>query len=157
MDVVFLFEYLPCYHKFNKTNFRRMEDYIFEGDIILGCKRASSFPEGVMEAYQSLHSVIPGSSDRKFMSFSWMNADKEIVYLAGAEILDGELFPDLEIFILKKGKYRGTIIKDFMNIIDEIGQLFQELLKDPELDPEGYCVEWYFNETDVKCFVKLKD
>lgn len=134
-----------------------MEDYFFEHDIIIVCKRAIRFPEGVTEAFEKLHDAIPFSTDRKFMSFSWMNDEKEIVYLAGAEILEGESFPDLENITLKKGKYRGKVIKDFMDIIPQMGQLFQELCRDPELDREGYCVEWYFNETDVKCFVKLKD
>jgi len=134
-----------------------MQDYIFQKDILFACKRAINFPDGVTDAYQGLHSIIPGSSERKFMSFSWMNADNEIVYLAGAEILEGETFPNLENFILKKGKYRGTIISDFMDKIPQIGQLFQQLCKDPELDKNGYCVEWYFNDTDVKCFVKLID
>ncbi len=44
-----------------------------------------------------------------------------------------------------------------MKDIPQMGKLFQELCRDPELDPAGYCVEWYYNELDVKCFVKLKD
>lgn len=134
-----------------------MEDYFFENDITFACKRAVSFPSGVQEAFEILHENIPFSLDRKFFSFSWMNATKEIVYLAGAEIFEGESFPELEIFNFKKGKYRGGIISDFMKDIPKIGTLFQDLCKDPNLDPEGYCVEWYFNEKDVKCFVKLKD
>ncbi|MCP9767761.1 transcriptional regulator [Lacihabitans sp. LS3-19] len=134
-----------------------MEEYIFEKDIVIACKRAESFPEGVQEAFETLHAAIPFSMTRKFMSFSWMNASNEIIYLAGAEILEGESFPELETFILKKGKYRGTIIENFIQDIPQMGLLFQELCKDPDLDPAGYCVEWYFNEKDVKCFVKLKD
>lgn len=134
-----------------------MEDYLFDNDIFFACKKASSFPDGVMDAYQGLHAAIPFSNERKFMSFSWMNAENEIVYLAGAEILEGEAYPAFETFTLKKGKYRGTVIKDFMDKIPQMGHLFQELSRDPDTDKEGYCVEWYFNETDVKCFVKLKD
>ncbi len=133
-----------------------MEDYIFENDILLACKRANKFPEGVQDAFEALHADIPFSIDRKFMSMSWMNESGGIVYLAGAELLEGESFPNLEIFHFKKGKYRGTIIEDFMKDIPKIGQLFQTLWRDPEIDSEGYCVEWYFNEKDVKCFVKLR-
>jgi hypothetical protein len=28
--------------------------------------------------------------------------------------------------------------------------------RDIDLDPEGYCVEWYFNDRDVKCMIRLK-
>ena len=134
-----------------------MEDYLFENDIVIACKRASHFPEGVAEAFETLHAIIPFSTDRKFMSFSWMTCEKEIIYLAGAEIYDGESFPSLENITLKKGKYRGKVIKNFIDKIPQLGQLFQELCRDPDLDKEGYCVEWYFNETDVKCHVKLID
>lgn len=133
-----------------------MEDYFFENDIVLACKKASKFPEGIKEAFETLHASIPFSTDRKFLSISWMNASNEIIYLAGAEILANESFPELETFTFKKGKYRGTILEDFMKDIPKMGLLFQELCRDPELDPKGYCVEWYFNEGDVKCFIKLK-
>ena len=86
-----------------------------------------------------------------------MNKKGEIIYLAGAEILADEVYPELEKIHFQKGKYRGTVIEDFMKDIPQMGKLFQELCRDPQLDPEGYCVEWYFNESDVKCFVKLKD
>jgi predicted transcriptional regulator YdeE len=133
-----------------------MEDYFFENDIVLAFKMADKFPDGVQEAFETLHEVIPFSTNRKFLSISWMNTANEIVYLAGAEILDNESFPTLETFTFKKGTYRGTIIEDFMRDIPKIGLLFQELCRDPELDPAGYCVEWYFNEKDVKCMVKLR-
>lgn len=133
-----------------------MEDYLFENDIVLVCKKASKFPDGVQEAFETLHASIPFSTERKFMSISWMNEFGEIIYLAGAELLDDESFPELEKFTFKKGKYLGTILEDFMKDIPKMGRLFQELCRDPELDPEGYCVEWYFNEKDVKCFVKLR-
>ena len=134
-----------------------MKDYLFEKDMVFACKRASSFPNGVQEAFEILHKNIPFSTARKFFSFSWMNAENQIIYLAGAEILAGENFPELESFNFKKGKYRGKVLEDFMKDIPQMGILFQELCKDPELDHQGYCVEWYFNEKDVKCFVKLND
>jgi hypothetical protein len=134
-----------------------MDDYFFKNDIILACKRVQKFPEGVQEAFESLHNAIPFTTDRKFMSISKMNKNGEIFYLAGAELFEGESFQNMEKFIFKKGKYRGTIIEDFMKDIPQLGKLFQELYKDPDLDPAGYCVEWYFNEKDVRCFVKLND
>jgi hypothetical protein len=134
-----------------------MEDYYFENDTHFACKRANTFPDGVQSAFETLHAHIPFSTRRKFFSFSWMNETGEIIYLAGAEILADEVYPELEKFIFKKGKYRGTIIQDFMKDIPQMGRLFQKLCRDPELDPQGYCVEWYYNELDVKCFVKLKD
>ena len=134
-----------------------MEDYYFEKDTVFACKRANRFPDGVQSAFETLHAQIPFSTIRKFFSFSWMNAQNEIVYLAGAEILTDEIYPELENFTFKKGKYRGTIIQNFMKDIPKMGHLFQELCRDPELDQQGYCVEWYFNENDVKCFVKLND
>jgi hypothetical protein len=31
------------------------------------------------------------------------------------------------------------------------------LLTQPNIDPNGYCLEWYLNGKDVRCMVRLKN
>jgi hypothetical protein len=39
-----------------------------------------------------------------------------------------------------------------------IDRAFKELLEQPNLDPQGYCVEWYSsNEESVKCMIRLDE
>jgi hypothetical protein len=81
-----------------------------------------------------------------------------IIYKAAVEeYSEGEAEKlHLERFILKKGNYISIDIINYMEDIPAIGKAFQELLKDPRIDPNGICAEWYLNEKDVKCMIRLK-
>lgn len=80
-----------------------------------------------------------------------------IIYKAAAEELSsGEADkPGYEKGLIRKGKYSSVTINDYMKNIPAIGKAFNELLQHPELDQQGYCVEWYLNDKDVKCMVRL--
>ncbi len=82
-----------------------------------------------------------------------------IVYKAAAEEInkgEGEKL-NCGTLVLKKGKYSCLTINDYMKDIQSIGRSFKELLSYPGLDPNGYCVEWYLTDKDVKCMIKLKE
>jgi predicted transcriptional regulator YdeE len=136
-----------------------MEKYKIDKDSILMYVPATSFPDGVLAAHQQLHSLIPFSTQRKYYGISYGGANDAIIYKAAAEELTtGEaLEKKLETFILKKGEYNSILISNYMDDIPAIGRAFTKLLASPNLDPNGYCVEWYLNDRDVKCMVKLKD
>lgn len=135
-----------------------MEIMTFDKDIKLFYVAAMSFPDGVMEAHQKLHSLAPPSTSRRYFGIS-RPENGVIAYKAGAE----EVYPGegeklhCDTLILKKGKYISLTINDYMNDIQSIGRSFTQLLAHPGIDPDGYCVEWYFNDKDVKCMVRLKD
>ena len=132
-----------------------METTTFDNDIKVFYVTAKSFPDGIEEAHKKLHELLP-SMDRRYFGVS-RPEDGVIVYRAAAEEKEeGEAEKlNLDTLILKKGKYISKTIKDFMQNIPEIGKTFQDLLKNPDIDPEGYCVEWYYNDKDVKCMVRL--
>ncbi len=120
---------------------------------------ADSFPEGALAAHQALHAKIPHSEQRGYYGISWMEAGR-IRYLAAAAELNANESAEygLPIFTIKKGTYICELVKDFMQDIPAIGRTFQQLLADPRLDPQGYCLEIYDkNDKDVQCLVKLKD
>lgn len=56
---------------------------------------------------------------------------------------------------LKSGRYVSILLHDYYKDLESIGNAFQELLKHPDIDPHGYCVEWYLSEKDVRCMVRL--
>jgi len=58
-------------------------------------------------------------------------------------------------FVLKKGNYTSLILTDYQKDIDAIGLAFSKLLQNKHIDPQGYCVEWYLNDTDMRCMVRL--
>lgn len=138
-----------------------MEKYHLPEDISAMYITASSFPDGVLAAHQQLHSLVPRSEsdNRKYFGISFPNHEGTIIYKAAAEELnDGEAESlGLETYLIKKGEYISIDISDFMNNIPSIGKAFEELIADPHIDPDGACVEWYMNDNDMKCMVRLAD
>ena len=135
-----------------------MEKIRIEKDIQVFYVTAKSFPEGIQEAHQKLHALIPFSTDRKYFGVSRPEQGMGIVYRAAAEELEqgeAERFK-LETLVLKKGDYMSITIKDYAKDIMSIDRAFKELLALPDLDPQGYCVEWYYHGKDVRCMIRLK-
>ena len=63
-----------------------------------------------------------------------------------------------DTLIIPKGKYIALKVVDFRKDITSIGRAFQQLLKHPDLDPQGYCVELYANDKEVvTCMIRLDE
>ncbi len=134
-----------------------METMIIQQDIPVFYVEASSFPEGILAAHQQLHSTVPFSSNRRYFGIS-RPEDEVIRYKAAAEELqpgEAEQFGRKKM-VLKKGSYISETIKDYAKDIQVIGKTFEQLMNYPGLDPQGYCVEWYINGTDVQCMIRLE-
>ena len=135
-----------------------MEQFILDNDINVLCVTASSFPAGVMAAHEQIHQLAPAGNGRRYFGLSRPEGNKGIVYKAAAELINGETAqPGLETFIIREGTYSSTIIHNYMSDIPAIGKAFQEILMNPDLDPNGICVEWYLNDNDMQCMVRLAD
>jgi predicted transcriptional regulator YdeE len=134
-----------------------METITQDKDIIVFYITATSFPNGVLEAHQKLHSLIHFSTERKYFGLSRPENGGGITYRAAAEQLEsGEAEKlNLDTIVLKKGRYLSLTVNDYMKDIPGIGKAFQEILAQPGLDPQGYCVEWYLSDKDVQCMVRL--
>jgi hypothetical protein len=134
-----------------------VETIVIDKDINLIYEQAASFPEDVKDAHDKLHSLFPFTTERKYLGLS-RPENGVIIYMAAVEEItpgEAEKF-DFPTMTLKNGNYISITIHDFMEDIPAIGQTFQELLTHPGIDPQGYCVEWYFNIYDVRCMVRLK-
>ena len=135
-----------------------METIAIDKDIKVFYVTATSFPDGIMEAHQKLHSRVPFSTNRRYFGIS-RPENGVIVYKAAAEEInrgDAEKY-NCDSLTLKKGNYISVTIHDYMKDISSIGKTFQKILSDPNIDSEGYCVEWYLSQKDVRCMVRLKD
>ncbi len=134
-----------------------MEKYILEKDIKVFCVTAKSFPEGVMEAHQTLHSKLPANGNRKFFGISSPIETGTIIYKAAAEELPGDEFHkfDFETFIIRRGEYISEYIPNFMDDVQIIAKTFKELIAYPHIDPKGYCLEMYLNDKDLRCMVRI--
>lgn len=134
-----------------------METTTFSSDIAVFYVTAASFPDGILAAHQKLHAMIPFSTNRKYFGISRPENDVIVYRAAAEEIKPGEAEKlHCGMLVLKKGEYICLSITDYMKDVQSIQQAFDKLLSQPGLDPQGYCVEWYINDKDVKCMVRLK-
>ena len=137
-----------------------MEKVKIEKDIKVFYVTAPSFPEGIKEATDKLHSLFPFSHERKIFGMSRPENGGAIIYRAAAEELKkgeaGRL--GCETLILKKGNYVSLTVNDFRKDPMKIKKAFDKLLTEPNLDPQGYCVEWYATDREaVKCMIRLDE
>ena len=133
-----------------------MEKYTVPDTIKVLYKKAASFPDGVLAAHQQLHALTPYSTSRRYFGLSRPENGEIVYYAAMEEMQPGEAEKfNCKTMEIKKGNYVGVVIKNFMKDIPSIQKAFNELLKHPQLDPQGYCVEWYPSQQDVRCMVRI--
>jgi hypothetical protein len=134
-----------------------MEKYKIEQDIKLFYVQADSFPLGIGGAFKKLYELIGHNKSRHLYGISFPDSAGNIVYRAAVEETSpGEAEKaGCPIFVVRKGDYISTYLSDWKMDESIIGQTFQELLRDPHIDKEGYCLEIYPNEKDVQCLVPL--
>jgi len=135
-----------------------METITLDKEIKIFYVTAESFPDGIQKAIDELHRIVSFSTNRKYYGISRPENGGAIVYRAGTEELEkGEAIKlNCDTLVLKKGKYISKTVNDFRKDIMSIGRAFEELLKHPNLDPKGYCVEWYANNKEsVQCMIRL--
>ena len=135
-----------------------METVSIDNNITVFYVAAASFPNGVLAAHTKIRAVAPPSPGRKYFGLS-RPENGVIAYKAAAAELSPEEASTLNLdkIVLKKGKYLCITIHDFIKDTPAIRNAFQELIGQPGLDPQGYCVEWYYNDADIKCMVRLAE
>ena len=127
-----------------------------EKDINVFCIQAKSFPDGVMEAFRNLHSLLEFPPQRRNFGISKPENGKIIYRVAAEELVEGDLKKHhLTEFIIPSGNYIGIKIIDFRKDLNQLKIAFDQLLTNPNLDPNSYCIEEYFGIDDVVCMVRL--
>jgi hypothetical protein len=134
-----------------------MEKFAIETDLQVICVEATTFPTGVMKAHVILHAKFADADKRKFFGISHGRIGGSIIYKAAAEeLFDGEAAQlNCETFLIRKGAYISQFVAGFRDDPQSVGNAFQLLLTHPQIDPNGYCLEMYSGETDVRCLVPL--
>lgn len=135
-----------------------MDTYLLEKDITVFYVEATSFPEGIGAAFYTLMKKLPYTEGRTLFGISWMGKAGQIIYKAAVrEMYEGEAKKyERKTFIIKRGIYCIETITDWQGKEPHIGDAFARLLKHPDLDTNGACVEWYTGD-DVMCMVRLNN
>ena len=137
-----------------------MEKITLDKNIKVFYVTAKSFPEGIPEATKKLHSLFSYTKERRIFGLSRPENNNGIVYRAAAEELsDGEAERlGCETLIIPKGQYVAIQVSNFRKDIMSINRAFQKILKEPNLDPQGYCLEWYASDKEeVTCMIRLEE
>jgi len=135
-----------------------METIKLDNDIKVFYVTAKTFPGGISEATNKLHGLFPFSKERRIFGLSRPENNGKIIYRAAAEELqpgEAEKF-NCETLLIKNGEYISLTVDNFRKDIMSIDRAFKQLLGHPNLDPQGYCVEWYATDKEaVKCMIRL--
>ena len=126
--------------------------------IILTVSRSSQFSPPLKSGrflfppFSSLHILIS-----QYFGYSRPENGK-IIYKAAAEEKEKNEAEKLKLksMTIKKASFISILIKDYPNNVSKISDAFQILLKSPDIDPNGYCLEYYISKDDVRCMVPLK-
>jgi predicted transcriptional regulator YdeE len=135
-----------------------MDTIVLDKDIKVFYVTAKSFPQGIGEATSKLHSLFPFSKDRRIFGLSRPENNGGIVYRAAAEEMSQGEAQHLkcETLNIPKGTYIAITVAGFRKDIMSIDRAFKKLLNEPNLDPQGYCVEWYSSDKEeVICMIRL--
>ncbi len=134
-----------------------MEKYKIENEIRVLCLKAETFAEGICDAHRDIARKVSSANDRKCFGISYQNGIDQIIYKAALEeAFEGESEDsDLESFVIRKGIYISEFLPNYADDIRSVGKTFQQLLDFDGIDPEGYCLEIYEGDRDMRCLVPL--
>lgn len=135
-----------------------MENYTLHRDIHLLTVQATSFPQGVKTAFEKLLQTDPSFRTRATYGISH-GSKNGIVYWAAVEEADTMEAQkhNLGSYTIRTGTYAMEHVEHYMENQSAIQQAFDRLLKHPNLDRAGECIEYYLNDEVVRCMVRLTD
>ena len=143
----------------NRNKIIHMEKYFLKEDVDVFYITAVSFPDGIMDAHQKLQSLLPSTRGRNFFGISYPDKTGTIIYKAAVE----ESYPGeaekygCKTFVIPKGEYISTLLTDWQKDKTIISRTFKKLLSDPKIDKNGFCLEMYLSENEMRCLVKRSE
>ncbi|WP_416866405.1 MAG: hypothetical protein ACMVP2_01380 [Imperialibacter sp.] len=127
-------------------------------DIKVFGHQVNAFPNGVGDAFDAIVERVEGGFSRPFYGLSRMKGN-DVIYMAAAI----EKFPEegkqlgYEEYVIRKGNYAAITVTDWHSKLSALPGVFSELMKIEGLDPEHWAVEWYKDDDELVCMLRLKD
>ena len=125
-------------------------------DVNLVVSRADEFPSGIKAAWDRLESKLPSLKSRKFYGLTVCEGS-QLAYFAGFEPVNDEEVASLGFptMMIKGGKYARAKLFDWQNHTDKIGEIFDQLMQDFQMDPNGATVEYYRSQSELHLLIRL--
>lgn len=134
-----------------------METLYLKNDVHVLYVPVKSFPTGIIDAFKVLENLHPSICERPFYGIFHEEENGRVIYKAAVEEHykgEAETYA-CGTFVIPKGNYLAVTITHFMKTIEAIPEAFQLLEQQPEADVSFPFIEWYRNEEEVVCMVKL--
>jgi len=137
-----------------------METYSLEKEIKVFGIHVKTFPLGIADAFDELMELFDSTEHtRYYYGLSTCESNGTIRYYATAEERFAGEAPKgkYETFTIEQGDYLMETVKDWLQKTECIKDVFAELLKDDRIDRSSPCIEWYKNDEEMCCLVKLQE
>jgi len=134
-----------------------MEKHTIKNDINVFGGQVTSFPNGIGEAFEPLMKKIPDGFNRSYYGIAKMEGN-QIIYIAAAEEKskgEGKKY-QCNDYVIEGGEYLTIAIADWQPKTDSIKDVFGELMKDNRTDKSKPCIEWYKNDKEMFCMMKVR-
>lgn len=134
-----------------------MKKYQLDENVPVLCQAVESFPNGITEAFNELAKKLPLANGRSYYGISYMDKAGKIIYKVAAQKTDKDNSSGFESFVIPKGEYLSEKITHWREHLQDIGPTFDKLMKDPHMDQNVPCIEWYKTNEEMLCLVKTKE
>ncbi len=136
-----------------------MEKYNFMNDVKAFGITVLTFPAGIGEAFDELIKKTGDcAGSRNYYGISEFKNGKMFYYAVAEEKSPGEAEKyEYERFTIEKGDYLATTLNDWKNKTNCIKDIFSEIIKDPAVNKTKPAIEWYKDENEMMCLVKMKE
>lgn len=136
-----------------------MERIVLRENINILCLSAQKVPDSIADTRHQLREMIPHKEGRRFFGLSRPKADGSIGYAAAAEQLDTSEADilGLQEYTIPEGSYYCRRVPIEGDSRDAITAAFMHILEQPDVDPNGFWLEWYPSEVEVHCMVHIRE
>ncbi|MEJ1239979.1 hypothetical protein WBG78_17700 [Chryseolinea sp. T2] len=120
--------------------------------------RVHTFPDGIKDAFDTLQGLLPDGIDRTYYGISYMDNDEVVYHAAVQELNPGEAEKyNCERYTIQKGEYTADRVHQWMKKVHTIKDIFSEMLKDECPVEDRPAIEWYLNDDEMICMIRILD
>jgi hypothetical protein len=113
--------------------------------------------EVIGEAFDTLVNMLPGGFNRSYYGISEMNGSEMIYRATALENFNGEAEKyNCETFSIEKGEYLAVTLRDWRKKTSSIKDIFHNMFQNPLAHRAKVCVEWYKNDDEMVCMIKIR-
>jgi hypothetical protein len=134
-----------------------MEEYIFREEIKVFGTRVKTFPAGISEAFESLIKMTGDPAGaRNYYGISEFKEGMMYYHAVAEEKIKGEAKKyNCEELKIESGEYLAIPMHDWRKNLNCIKDLFSELLRDARVDKTKPAIEWYKDDVEMLCLIKM--